>query len=262
MQNYYDVLNVAHNASDEVIRAAYRALSQKYHPDRNPHNPQAHQRMTEINQAYAVLSDPEKRHHHDVWIARQALQAHIAPELLARKHSPFAAPVHLPNQHDQTITLNERGHGWVWFIVAAILVVMGMVWWRQLYPAPTTSQQSKQVTGPVTIAPNGHQFPLKAAYVTGYPVLRQRGDNRIVVHATSLQSAVFAQLYELHDGKFTAIRSFYIPAGETFIIPKIGDGDFSLQYQRISDGKWAVSDGIQIKNTEASRKYQDIDIRL
>jgi hypothetical protein len=262
VQNYYDVLNVAQGASEEVIRAAYRALSQKYHPDRNPHNPQAHQRMTEINQAYAVLSDPEKRHHHDVWIARQALQAQVSPELLARKHSPFTTPpVYLPTHQDSMITLNERGHGWIWFIGVAILIVMGIVWWRLLYPVQQNQPVSEKATVVVT-APNGHQFPLKAAYVTGYPVLRQRGDNRILVDASSLQSPVFAQLYELHDGKFTAIRSFYIPAGETFIVPKIGDGDFSLQYQRINDGKWAVSDGIQIKNTEASRKYQDIDIRL
>ena len=245
MQNYYDVLNVAPGASEEVIRAAYRALSQKYHPDRNPHNPQAHQRMTEINQAYAVLSDPEKRHHHDIWIARQALQAHVSSELLARKQTPFAPP----------------GHIWIWFIGAAILMVMGMVWWRLLYPAPGSKQVKEESTQVVT-APNHHKFPLKAAYVSGYPVLRQRGDNRLLVDASSLQSPVFAQLYELYDGKLTAIRSFYIPAGDTFIISKIGDGDFSLHYQRINDGKWAVSDWIQIKNTEPSRKYQDIDIRL
>lgn len=261
MLNYYDVLNVAQGASQEVIRAAYRALSQKYHPDRNPHDPQAHQRMTEINEAYAVLSDPEKRHHHDVWIARQALQAHVSPGLLTRKRSPFASSVQLPNYQDNLMILPERGHGWVWFIGVAIVIVMGIVWWHLFYHSAENTL-SKEKAMPVIVAPNGHQFPIKAAYVTGYPILRERGDNRILVHATSLQSPIFAQLYELHNGKFTAIRSFYIPAGEVFVIPKIGDGDFSLQYQRINDGKWAVSDGIQIKNTEQSHKYQDIDIRL
>ena len=242
MHNYYEVLNVAQGASDEVIRAAYRALSQKYHPDRNPHNPQAHQRMAEINKAYAVLSDPEQRHHHDVLIARQSLQAR------------------LPNHQDKVVDLHERGHGWLWIVGIAVLIAMGGVWWRLAYPpADNVNEQSSM---PVTAAPNGQLFPLKAAYVSGYPVLRERGNNNIVVHATSLQSPVFAQLYELHAGKFTAIRTFYIPAGETFTLHKIGDGSFSLQYQRINDGKWAVSDGIEISHTEASRKYQDIDIRL
>lgn len=260
MHNYYEVLNVAQGASDEVIRAAYRALSQKYHPDRNPHNPQAHQRMAEINKAYAVLSDPEQRHHHDVWIARQSLQARLSPALLARRQTPFAPPVLLPNHQDKVVDLHERGHGWLWIVGIAVLIAMGGVWWRQAYPpANNVNEQSSM---PVTAAPNGQLFPLKAAYVSGYPVLRERGNNNIVVHATSLQSPVFAQLYELHAGKFTAIRTFYIPAGETFTLHKIGDGSFSLQYQRINDGKWAVSDGIEISHTEASRKYQDIDIRL
>ncbi|MCX8746578.1 J domain-containing protein [Snodgrassella sp. B3800] len=260
MHNYYDVLNVAPGASAEVIRAAYRALSQKYHPDRNPHNPQAHQRMAEINEAYNVLSDPEKRHHHDVWIARQSLQAHVSPALLARKQTPFAPPVLLPNHQDHVVDLHDHGHGWMWIVGIAILIAMSGVWWRLAYPpAENTPAQNG---APVLTAPNGQLFPLKAAYVSGYPVLRERGNNTIIVHASSLQSPVFAQLYELHAGKFTAIRSFYIPAGETFALHKIGDGDFSLQYQRINDGKWAVSDGIEIKNTEISRKYQDIDIRL
>lgn len=260
MHNYYDVLNVAPGASAEVIRAAYRALSQKYHPDRNPHNPQAHQRMAEINEAYNVLSDPEKRHHHDVWIARQSLQAHVSPALLARKQTPFAPPVLLPNHQDHVVDLHDHGHGWMWIVGIAILIAMGGVWWRLAYPPAENTPA--QAGGSVLTAPNGQLFPLKAAYVSGYPVLRERGNNTIIVHASSLQSPVFAQLYELHAGKFTAIRSFYIPAGETFALHKIGDGDFSLQYQRINDGKWAVSDGIEIKNTEISRKYQDIDIRL
>ncbi|PIT38135.1 hypothetical protein BHC54_06140 [Snodgrassella alvi] len=243
-----------------MIRAAYRALSQKYHPDRNPHNPQAHQRMAEINEAYNVLSDPEKRHHHDVWIARQSLQAHVSPALLARKQTPFAPPVLLPNHQDHVVDLHDHGHGWMWIVGIAILIAMGGVWWRLAYPPAENTPA--QAGGPVLTAPNGQLFPLKAAYVSGYPVLRERGNNTIIVHASSLQSPVFAQLYELHAGKFTAIRSFYIPAGETFALHKIGDGDFSLQYQRINDGKWAVSDGIEIKNTEISRKYQDIDIRL
>ncbi|WP_370578294.1 J domain-containing protein [Snodgrassella alvi] len=260
MHNYYEVLNVAQGASDEVIRAAYRALSQKYHPDRNPHNPQAHRLMAEINKAYAVLSDPEQRHHHDVWIARQSLQARVSPALLARRQTTFAPPVLLPNHQEKIIDLHDRGHGWLWIVGIAILIAMGGVWWKLAHP--TVNTVNEHTSKSVTTAPNGQSFPLKAAYVSGYPVLRQRGDNNIVVHATSLQSPVFAQLYELRADKFTAIRSFYIPAGETFTLHKIGDGSFSLQYQRITDGEWAVSDGIEIRNTEASRKYQDIDIRL
>jgi curved DNA-binding protein CbpA len=60
--DYYAVLGVAQSAEEVVIRAAYRALSQRYHPDRFQGNPEeANRRMQELNIAYAVLSDPVRR---------------------------------------------------------------------------------------------------------------------------------------------------------------------------------------------------------
>ncbi|MDP1809480.1 MAG: DnaJ domain-containing protein [Actinomycetota bacterium] len=65
--NYYKILEVDREASPEVIQKAYKALSMKYHPDRQaPANgPQAHTKMQSINEAYAVLSDPRKRLEYD-----------------------------------------------------------------------------------------------------------------------------------------------------------------------------------------------------
>jgi curved DNA-binding protein CbpA len=68
---HYDNLKVARNAPLEVIRSAYRALAQKYHPDRYPDSAEATRIMGIINEAYAVLSDPQRRAHHDRWIAEQ-----------------------------------------------------------------------------------------------------------------------------------------------------------------------------------------------
>ncbi len=62
-------------ASPEVIRAAYRRLSQKHHPDRNPDNPEAARVMVLLNIAYRALSDPAKRAEHDRWIAQQEAAA-------------------------------------------------------------------------------------------------------------------------------------------------------------------------------------------
>ena len=55
---HYDNLKVARNAPPEVIRAAYKALAQKYHPDRNSNNPDSERIMVIINTSYEVLSDP------------------------------------------------------------------------------------------------------------------------------------------------------------------------------------------------------------
>jgi curved DNA-binding protein len=64
-QDYYKVLGVSRDASAEEIRKAYRKLAMKYHPDRNPDDKQAEERFKEINEAYQVLNDPQKRAHYD-----------------------------------------------------------------------------------------------------------------------------------------------------------------------------------------------------
>ena len=64
-KNLYDVLGVDKNASDDEIKSAYRKLAKKYHPDLNRDNPSAQEKFKEINQAYEVLGDKEKRSNYD-----------------------------------------------------------------------------------------------------------------------------------------------------------------------------------------------------
>ena len=63
--NYYKVLGVANDASQEEIKKAYRRLAKQYHPDLNKDNPQAKAKFQEINEANEVLGDPEKRRRYD-----------------------------------------------------------------------------------------------------------------------------------------------------------------------------------------------------
>ena len=63
--DYYKVLGVANDASQQEIKRAYRELAKKYHPDLNKDNPQAKAKFQEINEANEVLSDPEKRRKYD-----------------------------------------------------------------------------------------------------------------------------------------------------------------------------------------------------
>src|SRR3954469_19089571 len=64
-KNPYDVLGVDKKASDEEIKKAYRKLARQYHPDKNPGDTSAEERFKEIQEAYSVLSDAEKRKRYD-----------------------------------------------------------------------------------------------------------------------------------------------------------------------------------------------------
>ena len=64
-RDYYDVLGVSRESGLDDLKKAFRQLALQYHPDRNPGDRSAEDRFKEINEAYSVLSDPEKRQQYD-----------------------------------------------------------------------------------------------------------------------------------------------------------------------------------------------------
>ncbi len=64
-KDYYKILDVSRDASQEEISKAFKKLARKYHPDLNPNDPEAERKFKEVNEAYEVLKDPEKRKRYD-----------------------------------------------------------------------------------------------------------------------------------------------------------------------------------------------------
>ncbi len=78
-RDYYQILGIARDATEDEIRKAYRRLVMKYHPDRNP-DPQATEKMKEVNEAFAVLSDPVKRRKYDRY-GHKGLEGYTAEDI-------------------------------------------------------------------------------------------------------------------------------------------------------------------------------------
>ena len=64
-RDYYEVLGLDKSADEAAIKKAYRSLAKKYHPDMNPGAAEAEKNFKEVNEAYAVLSDPDKKAKYD-----------------------------------------------------------------------------------------------------------------------------------------------------------------------------------------------------
>src|SRR5689334_105932 len=107
-RDYYDILGVKKNAGEDEIKKAYRALAKKFHPDKNKGNKDAENKFKEISEAYAVLSDSEKRGQYDR-LGREAFSG--GPNPFAGGQNPFGGGFDFSQFSEQFGGAGARGGG-------------------------------------------------------------------------------------------------------------------------------------------------------
>lgn len=278
IRTHYDNLKVARNAPPEIIRAAYKTLSQKFHPDRNPGNPEAARIMVIINSAYEVLSDPGKRREHDLWIEQQEKEA----TEIKQSHQTPQQPLSEENSRGiivQFIKFFDLYTGIVPFIKAsvflAIIFYLIGIWGSSLPSSDSkpyqTNSPPKPYQAPVqptyvrpTTAPNGNPWPTSADYIKGYPRLNAKGLSTVTVDNSLNDSDVFVKLISLDSAQAYPVRQFYIPAFGSFTLNKITAGSYDIRYRDLSNGDLSRSEAFNLVeiSTHNGKQYSNITMTL
>jgi curved DNA-binding protein CbpA len=114
-QNYYKLFGVSPNASVKEINEAYRKLAFQYHPDRNQMSPESNRKMRELNEAYAILSNPVKRKEYDIPFGYRAVTPKFKPgtkvKINAHSSSPYRDHTGIVDKEP------EKGQFRFWYMV-------------------------------------------------------------------------------------------------------------------------------------------------
>lgn len=115
--NYYEILEVSPNASQEVLKAAYKSLMQRYHPDKNPGNVEAAEHSVIVVQAYEILSDSSKRATYDIELKRQLESLNN----IRNRTRNVQNAVPLDNAE-------SKSYGGFWLLITLIALAIWLIW--------------------------------------------------------------------------------------------------------------------------------------
>lgn len=268
---HYDNLKVARNAPPEVIRAAYKTLSQKFHPDRNPGNAEAARIMAIINASYEVLSNPDKRREHDLWVElrekanAQASTSNPPPQAPQRTAAPRQP---LPKANSAGVVAHVL-RNWRLYGIAAFFIWI----WATDKPSPPPPGPKPYLANPApvrpayvkpTTAPNGNPWPTSAGYVKGYQRLHADGLSTVTVDNSRNDSDVFVKLVSLDGAQAYPVRQFYVPAFGRFTLNKVTAGGYDIRYRDLNNGGLSRSEAFRLEETPTDNgtQYSNITMTL
>lgn len=277
LHTHYDNLKVTRNAPPEVIRAAYKTLSQKYHPDKHPGNPDAERVMALVNASYQVLSDPVKRAEHDRWIAREESGAQAPEPEVSRASPPPTAPQSAAYAGTDDQPAPTPRHGLLPHVRRhwARYTLVGLFAWGwyhiQMSPPPAGPkpyQATKVPEPPAPVrpdtAPNGQPWPTVAGYVKGYQKLHTNGLSTVTVDNSRNDSDVFVKLVSLDGAQAYPVRQFFIPAFGSFTLKNVTAGAYDVRYRDLDTGGLSRSEAITLTevHTDEGAEFSNFTMTL
>lgn len=259
IETHYDHLQVMRTAPLEVIKASYRVLSQKYHPDRNP-DPDALHIIKRVNQAWDVLSNPERRAKYDRWIADNERQfapfapAKASPEAnSAAKSRKHASTTRQGADAGRSLILDLRKYGFRLpvLIVIALAVLVGSV---QLYKAVTWQADELDVAGENAAAsasgPPAPSERLPHGSIATEPQSAPAGTASIEIDNVVGYKDAEVRLYR--DGR--RVRSLFVHRGLSFFVGDLAPGAYVLKY------RFAVFDTLRAYQASAVFILKNADV--
>lgn len=280
--NHYQVLNLNPHASRELVRAAYRSLSLRHHPDRNANSPESQQRMAEVNAAYEVLYHPQKRAQYDLLLAaKQAsskLETHPKAQTATTKPRQALHGTSRPaNSHTKKNThqkSNQRSEDTdtktkpsrYTALKIGLLMSLCTLLSYQLNPAATAAlsdyRPASQPDQALSVKPNyqrksyagnGEPWPDSSGYIPGYPQFNRQGQAQLAIQNTNPQRDIFAKLVHIYGEERYPVRVFYLAKNSDFTLAQLSPGLYQLQIQDLDSG---YSSGGEIFRLLASAKKQ------
>jgi hypothetical protein len=279
LRTHYDNLKVSHDAPVEVIRAAYKSLSQKFHPDRNPDNPHAGKIMAIINTSYEVLSDPAKRREHDLWIQEKERAATPPPPFT---HDSTARDYRATGSQRAQSEVRRKRSSRLKILILFLAFIVVWLWFAGNPTSPTDTTKPYNATPPemqpqLTIlpppapayskpstAPNGTPWPAAAGYVTGFKRLHTNGLSNVTVDNGRNDSDVFVKLVSLDGPEAYPVRQFFIPAYGKFTVNKVRAGSYDVRYRDLDTGALSRSERFtleEVQDLDGSR-YSSVTMTL
>lgn len=271
---HYDNLKVSRDAPDEVIRAAFRALATKYHPDLNLGNERAARVMGIINKSYEVLSDPQKRQEYDRKLRNDGPRSEEfsakGPE--PKPRSPETAQT--TSSRDAKTSSDDSARP---FVVAAAVIALLIVWMMisvgKSVPVAVTGEKPKVPVSPASaaasrevwryvrplVAPDSKPWSDVSRYI-GKPS-RHAGSCEVAIDNSQNDSDKMVKLFDRRTERPVAVFTFFLRAHDHFTVKSIGPGTYDIRSQDLDSGVISKSEPFSLDESVEETTQPDDSVK-